>query len=58
MWAIGYREISWWYWTATAALLWSGLTFWQLALLLATMLSAFQTAHFGPRERRLGAFPV
>ena len=58
MWMIDYREMSWWYWTVTAALLLSSLAFWPPALWLTIALSAAQTVHFGLREHGIRAFPV
>lgn len=53
-----YREVSWWYWVATAALLMAGLSGWSEAFHAATALSALQVLHFHRREGRLAAFPV
>lgn len=53
-----YREISWWYWAVTAALLIIGLAGRFEAFYLATALSAIQIVHFRLREGSFAAFPV
>ncbi|EWS58357.1 hypothetical protein Y694_03766 [Methylibium sp. T29-B] len=53
-----YRELSWWYWAVTAALLIAGLAGWAGAFHAATALSALQVLHFRWREGRFAAFPV
>lgn len=53
-----YREISWWYWTVTTALLFVGLAGRFEAFHLATALSAIQIIHFRLRRGSFGAFPV
>lgn len=53
-----YREVSWWYWAATALLLIAALCGWSPGLPMATALSGVQVIHFGIRERSLTAFPV
>jgi hypothetical protein len=52
------REISWWYWAVTAALLIVGLAGWPPAFLLAVGLSAIQIIHFRLAEGSWRAFPV
>ncbi|QAZ38695.1 hypothetical protein C1M51_04215 [Methylibium sp. Pch-M] len=53
-----YREVSWWYWVATAVLLLAGLAGWHGGFHAAIALSALQVLHFRLREGRLAAFPV
>lgn len=53
-----YREISWWYWAVTAALLIVGLSDRFEAYYLAAGLGAVQTVHFRLRSGRFSAFPV
>jgi hypothetical protein len=52
------RDLSWWYWAATATLLVAGIAGWPNAYLLATALGVVQIIHFRVRERRFTAFPV
>ena len=58
VWMIDYRELSWWYWLATAGLVLTGLTFWPPALTWTVLLSAVQALHFLWRERSITTFPV
>lgn len=53
-----YREISWWYWAVTTAMLFVGLAGNPLGFWLAIGLSAIQIIHFRMRERNFSAFPV
>lgn len=53
-----YREISWWYWAVTTALLFYGLAGNPAGFWLAISLSAIQIVHFGLREGGFSAFPV
>ncbi len=53
-----YREISWWYWAVTTALLFSGLAGNPEGYRLAIALSAFQIVHFRLRDHSFSAFPV
>lgn len=52
------KEIEWWYWLATVALLGVGLGGWNTAFYLAMLLTAVQLAHFAWRERSAGTLPV
>jgi hypothetical protein len=52
------REPSWWYWLASAILLWCWVGGLAEAAWLLGGLSLVQIAHFRLREGRLGAFPV
>jgi hypothetical protein len=58
LWMIDYRELSWWYWAATAVLLLTGLMLWPPALAWTVLLSAVQTLHFLWRERSVTIFSV
>lgn len=53
-----YREVSWWYWAVTAALLIAGLAGQFEAFRIAIVLSAVQVLHFRQREGSYTAFPV
>jgi len=53
-----YREISWWYWAVTTALLFYGLAGNLVGFWLAIGLSAIQIVHFSLREGGFSAFPV
>ncbi len=53
-----FKEISWWYWLATAILLSIGLWGVTSAFTLAILLCTLQSVHFAARERSLSAFPV
>jgi hypothetical protein len=53
-----YREVSWWYWAVTTALLFFGLAGNPEGYWLAIGLSALQILHFRLREGRFVAFPV
>lgn len=55
---IFYREVSWWYWAATAVLLIIGLLGRFEAFQLAVALSVVQIIHFRLRQGRFAAFPV
>lgn len=53
-----YREISWWYWSVTTILLFSGLAGQPEGYWLAIALSALQIVHFRLRDHSFAAFPV
>jgi hypothetical protein len=53
-----YREVSWWYWAVTTALLFLGLAGNPEGYWLAIGLSTLQIVHFRLREGRFAAFPV
>lgn len=53
-----YREVSWWYWVVTTALLLYGLAGNPTGFWLAISLSAIQIVHFNLREGSFSAFPV
>jgi len=52
------KDISWWYWAATAASLAGGVSGWVVGFDLAIALSSVQVVHFIIRNGRLTAFPV
>jgi len=58
MFMIEHRDIGWWYWLFTAALLTYGLLVDPAGLLLAIGLNVVQLLHFILREHRLSAFRV
>ena len=53
-----YREISWWYWGVSAALLTAGLAGQFGAFYLVLLLSTVQVIHFRLREGAFKVFPV
>lgn len=53
-----YRDLSWWYWLATVALLAVGLEGWPVGLDAAAALCCVQIAHFASRTMSLSGFPV
>ena len=53
-----FRDIAWWYWLVTAALLTAGVLVDPLGLYLAVGLTVINLLHFGIREPGLTAFPV
>jgi hypothetical protein len=55
---IDYKELSWWYWLATACMLSAGVAGFKIGFLLAIGLTIFQLIHFSIRENSIGAFPV
>lgn len=55
---LDYHDLGWRYWAVTSLLLIAGLAGWQDGFLLATLLSAWQIAHFRRREHSFSAFPV
>jgi len=58
MFMIEYKELSWWYWLATACMLTAGVAGFKIGFLLAIGLTVFQLIHFSIRENSIGAFPV
>lgn len=58
MFMIDYRELSWWYWLATAILLTAGIAGWESGFVLAIGLTVAQLVHFTLREGSAKAFPV
>jgi hypothetical protein len=52
------RDLGWWYWFITAALLGSGLFGWPAGLPLAMALCAIQIAHVARLTHDVTAFPV
>jgi hypothetical protein len=52
------RDLGWWYWFITVALLGSGLFGWPDGLPLAMALSAIQMAHVARLTKNVTAFPV
>lgn len=55
---IEYKDVGWWYWLVTAALLSFGLLGNQIGFLFAISLTAIQLIHFVIRERSITAFPI
>lgn len=55
---IEYKQLSWWYWLATACLLTAGVAGYHAGFILAIALTLFQLIHFAIRERSIAAFPV
>ena len=53
-----FKDISWWYWTATIPLLAAGLAGYAGGFTAAVALTGVQAVHFYAREKRLMAFPV
>jgi hypothetical protein len=58
MFMIDYKELSWWYWLATACLLTAGVAGDPTGFLLAIGLTVIQLIHFAIREGSVTAFPV
>jgi hypothetical protein len=58
MFMIDYKELSWWYWLATASLLTVGVAGYPTGFVLAIGLTFVQLLHFALREGGLAAFPV
>lgn len=58
MFMIDYKELSWWYWLATACLLTAGVAGYPFGFTLAIGLTVFQLIHFTIREHSITAFPV
>lgn len=58
MFMIDYKELSWWYWLATACLLTAGVAGYPTGFVLAIGLTAVQLLHFALREGSITAFPV
>jgi len=58
MFMIDYRDISWWYWLATAMLLSYGMTGRPVGFILAIGLVLIQLIHYIIKEDRLSAFTV
>ena len=52
------RDLGWWYWLLTAALLGAGLCGWSEGIYLAMALCAVQIGHVIRLTRDLTAFPV
>ena len=52
------RDLGWWYWLATDALLVGALTGWSYGFAPVIALNVVQAAHFLLREGRPSAFPV
>ena len=53
-----YKEVSWWFWLAAAALLSLGVSGWTSGFYAATVLAVFQLIYFAIKEGRFSAFPV
>lgn len=58
MFMIEYKDIGWWYWLLTAALLTIGVAGNSLGFILAIGLTVFQLIHFVIREGDITSFPV
>ena len=58
MFMIDFKELSWWYWFATACMLSAGVAGFQIGFLLAIGLTVFQLVHFILREGSIKSFPV
>jgi hypothetical protein len=58
MFMIDYKDISWWYWLATAILLTLGLAGYTTSYVLAIDLVLWQLLHFSIRDRSLTSFSV
>jgi hypothetical protein len=52
------RDLGWWYWLVTDALLVGGLAGWPAGFAPVIALSTVQAGHYLHREGRLAAFPV
>lgn len=53
-----YRDVGWWYWLVSWALVISGLAGWERGFYLVIGLSFFQIVHYAAREKSATAFPV
>lgn len=53
-----YKEVSWWLWLATVALLSLGVSVWSSGFYVATVLAVFQLIYFAIKEGKFSAFPV
>jgi len=58
MFMIEYRDIGWWYWLVTAALLSFGVIGNPTGFMLAIVLTTIQLVHYVIRERSITAFPI
>jgi hypothetical protein len=58
MFMIEYKDIGWWYWLVTAALLTYGVSGNPDGFMLAIGLTVFQLIHFIIREKSITTFPV
>lgn len=58
MFMIEYKDVSWWYWLATAILLTIGVAGDPSGFTLAITLTVFQLIHFVIREKGITSFPV
>ena len=58
MFMIEYRDIGWWYWLVTAALLSFGVLGNPTGFMLAIVLTTIQLVHYVIRERSITAFPI
>jgi hypothetical protein len=58
MFMIEYRDIGWWYWLVTAALLSFGVVGNPTGFMLAIVLTTVQLVHYVIRERSITAFPI
>ncbi|WP_041673293.1 hypothetical protein [Sulfuricella denitrificans] len=58
MFMIDHKDLSWWYWFATACLLTAGVAGYPMGFFLAIGLTVFQLIHFTIRERSITAFPI
>lgn len=52
------RDLSWWYWLVTVALLSAGICGWHWGIPSAMVLCGIQVIHFGWRTGSVTAFPV
>ena len=52
------RDLSWWYWLVTVALLSAGICGWSWGIPSAMALCGIQVIHFGWRTGSITAFPV
>ena len=55
---LGYRDVAWWYWLASWALIVSGLAGWKAGFYLVIGLSFFQIIHYAVWEKSAVSFPV
>lgn len=58
MFMINYKELSWWYWLASACLLTVGVAGYQIGFVSVIGLTVVQLVHFTIREHSVTAFPV
>ena len=58
MFMIEYRDIGWWYWLVTAALLSFGVIGNPTGFMLAIVLTTIQLVHYVIRERSITVFPI